>query len=412
MQAKKHLIVVGGPTASGKTSTAIALARHFDTAIISADSRQFFREMSIGTAKPSAQELAQAPHYFIDSHSVTEEYSVGTYEREVLALLRKLYQEKDVLILAGGSGLYINALCQGLDEFPDVPVEIKQFYETKWEQEGLEYLQEELRQVDSAYAKTVDLQNPHRLIRALSVCRASGRPYSSFRKKGQHDRFFTPTYIQMDWDRDQLYERINQRVELMVKAGLEDEVRSLLEYKDNAALATVGYQEWLPYFDGEIDRISVIDLIKRNSRRYAKRQLTWMRRDGFWRHFAPKNQEAILTHLDWRIHSNYELISRRQGEAEVLTYEQGNQPVAQISIEKTKRFILARVQILRDEKALEDLLDEFLCRVGKWSPLLIIPAEVELSTHKWGFVDINIQYELPKSVLDRLAPSDSLLQRK
>lgn len=410
MQAKKHLIVVGGPTASGKTSTAIALARHFDTAIISADSRQFFREMSIGTAKPSAEELALAPHYFIDSHSVTQEYSVGAYEREALVLLQDLYQEKDVLILTGGSGLYINALCQGLDEFPEVPTEIKRLYENKWAQEGLEALQEELQRVDPAYAKTVDLQNPHRLIRALSVHRASGQPYSTFRKKGQYARFFTPIYLQMDWERDQLYERINQRVDLMVAAGLEEEVKALLPYKDHAVFATVGYQEWLPYLAGEVDWASVIALIKRNSRRYAKRQLTWMRRDGFWRHFSPEDQAAILAHLDWRIHSHYELMSRRVGQTEILAYQQGDQPVAQISLEQTKRFMVARVQVVKDENALTDLLSEFRCRAGKMSPLLIIPAEVELSPQKWGFVDINHQHELPKTVLDLLAPGDSLLQ--
>jgi tRNA dimethylallyltransferase len=283
---------------------AIRLAQHFQTAILSADSRQFFREMSIGTAKPSQAELAQAPHYFIDSHSVQEEYSVGQYEREGLALLEELYQDHDPLLLTGGSGLYINALCQGMDEFPNVPEHIRHEVEAAYQQHGISYLQEALKSADPVYCETVDLQNPHRLIRALSVCYSSGQPYSSFRKAGAAARFFRPVYLQLHWPREELYDRINRRVDLMLEAGLEEEARSLYPLKHLTALQTVGYQEFFDYFDGNISREQAIELIKRNSRRYAKRQLTWFRRDGHWKRFRPEEWEEILRYLQ---------LSRKEG---------------------------------------------------------------------------------------------------
>ena len=291
------LLVLSGPTASGKTSLAIRLAQHFQTVIVSADSRQFFREMNIGTAKPTAEELAQAPHYFIDSHSITEGYSVGQYEREALELLQKLYQEHEIVILTGGSGLYINALCQGMDQFPEVPEAVRQSVEDDLEKRGIGYLQEELRTADPPYYAAVDLNNPHRLIRALSVCRSSGQPYSSFRKAGAAERFFRPIHLQLHWPRAELYDRINRRVDLMLEAGLEEEARSLYPQKHLTALQTVGYQELFDYFDGNISREKAIELIKRNSRRYAKRQLTWFRRDGHWKRFRPGEWEGILRYL-------------------------------------------------------------------------------------------------------------------
>lgn len=291
------LIVLSGPTASGKTSLAIRLAQHFQTAIVSADSRQFFREMHIGTAKPTAEELAQAPHYFIDSHSITEDYSVGQYEREALELLPTLFQTHDTVILTGGSGLYINALCQGIDHFPEVPEAVRQSVENDLEKRGISYLQEELRTADPQYYEEVDLNNPHRLIRALSVCRSSGQPYSSFRKSGAAARFFRPVYLQLHWPRPELYDRINRRVDLMLEAGLEEEARSLYPQKHLTALQTVGYQEFFDYFDGNISREEAIELIKRNSRRYAKRQLTWFRRDGHWKRFRPGEWEKMLRYV-------------------------------------------------------------------------------------------------------------------
>ncbi|NBC07826.1 MAG: tRNA (adenosine(37)-N6)-dimethylallyltransferase MiaA [Bacteroidetes bacterium] len=292
------LIVLSGPTASGKTSLSIRLAQHFQTAIVSADSRQFFREMHIGTAKPTAKELAQAPHYFIDSHSITEGYSVGQYEREALELLQKLYQEHETVILTGGSGLYINALCQGMDQFPEVPEAVRQSVEDDLEKRGIGYLQEELRTADPEYYEEVDLNNPHRLIRALSVCRSSGQPYSRFRKAGAAARFFRPIYLQLHWPRKELYDRINRRVDLMLEDGLEEEARSLYPQKHLTALQTVGYQEFFDYFDGNTSREKAIELIKRNSRRYAKRQLTWFRRDGHWKRFRPSEWGEILRYLE------------------------------------------------------------------------------------------------------------------
>lgn len=298
---QKYLIVVGGPTASGKTAMAIRLAQHFGTQILSADSRQFFREMNIGTAKASAQELQAVPHHFINSLSITQDYSVGDYERDALALLAKLYQKHQVVILAGGSSLYIKALCEGLDEFPEVPNEVRDAVESLYQQEGLEALQTELAQVDPLYFAQVDQANPQRLIRAIAVYRASGRPFSSFRTQAAEPRFFTPIYLWLDVPRDILYERINQRVDQMLLAGLEAEARDLYPKRQLNALQTVGYQEFFDYFDGTISHAEAVELIKRNSRRYAKRQGTWMRRDGFWHSFAPDQYEEMVKYIDEQI---------------------------------------------------------------------------------------------------------------
>ena len=294
MLDKNFLIVVGGPTASGKTGFAIRLAQHFQTAIVSSDSRQFYKEMTIGTAKPSAEELAQAPHYLINSISIEQYYSVGDFERDALKLLEQLFEKHQVIILAGGSGLFINALCQGLDHFPAVPSEIKIQIEQEYEEKGLKWLQEQIRVHDPAYFTEVDIQNPHRLMRALCVCRASGQP---FRKGGEASRNFTPIYLQMNWLRPQLYARINKRVDLMMTEGLLAEAKLLYPKKNLSALQTVGYQEHFSYFDGHISQGEAVALIKRNSRRYAKRQLTWARRDGFWKKFHPNDWEHCLDYL-------------------------------------------------------------------------------------------------------------------
>lgn len=298
---QKYLIVVGGPTASGKTALAIRLAQHFGTEILSADSRQFFREMSIGTAKASEQELQTVPHHFINSLSIEQDYSVGDYERDALALLAKLYQKHRVVILAGGSSLYIKALCEGLDEFPEVPAEVRDAVEALYLQKGIEALQAELAQVDPLYFEQVDRANPQRLIRAIAVHRASGQPFSSFRTQAAEPRFFTPIYIWLETPREVLYERINQRVDLMLAAGLESEARKLYPQRQLNALQTVGYQEFFDYFDGTISYVEAIELIKRNSRRYAKRQGTWMRRDGFWETFAPSQWDEIISHLEHKV---------------------------------------------------------------------------------------------------------------
>lgn len=301
MSEQKYLIVVGGATASGKTSVAIALAKHFGTEILSADSRQFFREMSIGTAKPTAQELAQAKHHFIDCISIHEEYSVGDYERDALSLLAELFQEQDVVVLAGGSGLYIRALCEGLDAFPEVPPEIRAELVERFQDEGLQSLQKKLSQLDPEYYAIVDQQNPQRLIRALEVCIASGKTYSSFRSGQKAKRTFQPIYLKLEWERETLYDRINRRVDQMIEQGLIEEVKELYPFKHLNALQTVGYQELFDYLDGKSTLFDAIELIKRNSRRYAKRQMTWLRKREHWRDFHVSELENMIQYLDQKI---------------------------------------------------------------------------------------------------------------
>lgn len=301
MSKQKFLIIVGGPTASGKTGFAIRLAQHFQTEIISLDSRQFFEEMQIGTAKPTPEELASAPHHFVGHISIKQEYSVGDFVREALERLERLYQEYDIIIATGGSGLYIKSLCEGLDEFPTVPQTIKDEVAALYASEGLSALQRELQNLDPTYYEEVDLQNPHRLMRAISVCRASGSPFSSFQTKGKAQRHFKPIYLQMHWPRREQYDRINQRVDLMIEAGQVQEARQLFPFRTLTALQTVGYKELFDYFEDKISLQEGIEKIKRNSRRYAKRQLTWMRRDGFWKHFHPTEWELALSYIDYSI---------------------------------------------------------------------------------------------------------------
>jgi len=298
MTAKKFLIVIGGPTASGKTTLSLKLATHFQTEILSADSRQFFKEMEIGTAKPSAEELAIAPHHFINSRSIFDAYSVGDFERDALAFLEKFYQDNDIAILVGGSGLYIRALCEGLDKFPPVSEEIKQQVMVDFDNKGLDFLQAELKEADPVYYKEVDLNNAHRVIRAISVCRASGQPFSSFRKKETDTRPFTPIYILTEVERQALYAKINRRVDLMVETGLIEEARNLYQHKALTSLQTVGYQEFFDCFDGKITQEEAIELVKRNSRRYAKRQMTWYRKDAHWQGFSPENVEEIVAYVE------------------------------------------------------------------------------------------------------------------
>ena len=294
----QHLIVVGGATGSGKTEAAIRIAEHFKTVVLSADSRQFYREMSIGTAKPSPEELARVPHYFIDSLSIEEDYSVGDFEKDALALLAQLYQSHEVVVVAGGSGLFINALCEGLDHFPDIPSEIKAQVETGILQGGLPWLQAQVAAADPDYMAKADVNNPARLRRALEVSWAAAQPYSSFAKGKQVQRPFMVHQVITDWPREVLYERINQRVDKMILDGLEAEARGLLPFRHRAALKTVGYEEWFSHFDGTLTHAEAIDKIKQHSRNYAKRQMTWFRKYGHWESFAPLNFSKIL---DWLI---------------------------------------------------------------------------------------------------------------
>ena len=278
-QGNKTLIVVAGPTAVGKTAAAIKLAQQFNTVVVSADSRQFFREMSIGTAKPDESELAAAKHYFINSHSISESFSVGDFEKQGLALLDELFKVHDKVILAGGSGLYIKAICEGFDDLPVADISVRERLNQQLEREGITTLQKHLQQVDPDYYTQVDLNNPQRIIRALEVFETSGKPFSSYRNATVNKRPFNIIKLALDMPREKLYERINLRVDLMVKQGLIQEVKSLLPYRELNALNTVGYSELFDYFDGKTSLNEALLLIKQNTRRFAKRQLTWFRKD-------------------------------------------------------------------------------------------------------------------------------------
>lgn len=280
---KNKLIVIIGPTASGKTDFSIALAKKLKTEILSADSRQFYKEMKIGTASPTLAELAQAPHHFVGHLSVTDNYSVGQYENDALTLLNKLFQKHEMLILSGGSGLYIDAVLQGLNKFPDVPAEVRNLVERLFKDEGLPAIQQLLREKDPAYHSRVDLQNPRRLSRALEICLSTGKPYSSFLSHEKSPRFFSHFLVGLQPERSKLYKKIDARVDKMISNGLEAEVRTLLPYKNTTALQTLGYREWFDYFEGKATRQETLNAIKQNSRRYAKRQFTWFKKyDALW----------------------------------------------------------------------------------------------------------------------------------
>ncbi|WP_184542660.1 tRNA (adenosine(37)-N6)-dimethylallyltransferase MiaA [Mucilaginibacter sp. FT3.2] len=275
----KTLIVIAGPTAIGKTAAAIEVAKHFNTVVVSADSRQFFREMSIGTAKPSADELAQVKHYFIDSHGVTEPFSVGDFEKQGLVLLDELFKTHDHVILAGGSGLYIKAICEGFDDLPTADPSIREKLNQKLEEKGIAHLQEKLKQADPVYYHEVDLGNPQRIIRALEVFESSGLPISSYRQATVNKRPFRIVKLALNMPRELLYKRINLRVDMMLQQGLLAEAESLLPYRHLNALNTVGYSEIFDYLDGNTTLDKAVEMIKQNTRRFAKRQLTWFRKD-------------------------------------------------------------------------------------------------------------------------------------
>jgi tRNA dimethylallyltransferase len=275
----KKLIIIAGPTAVGKTAVAIKLAQQLDTEIISADSRQFYREMSIGTAKPSAKELSQVRHHFINSHSITDNFTVGDFEKQTLRLLDELFKTHSQVIMAGGSGLFIQAVTQGFDELPVADSRIRANLNHLFIENGIEHLQKLLKSADPVYYEQVDLNNPQRLIRALEVFETTGKPFSSYRKATAIQRPFDTVKISLNLPREILYSQINHRVDLMIKQGLEEEVRSLLPYRHLNALNTVGYSELFDYFDGKTDLSTAVELIKQNTRRFAKRQLTWFRKD-------------------------------------------------------------------------------------------------------------------------------------
>lgn len=276
----KTLISIVGPTAIGKTSLAIELAKYYQTEIISADSRQFYREMYLGTAVPTPEELAEAKHHFIQNKSIHDSYTVGDFEREALLKLEELYKEHKVVIMVGGSGLYVDAVVKGLDEFPEVPVEIRDTLNALYLEKGIEPLQRELQAKDPHYFNQVDRENPVRLIRAIGVCRVSGLPYSSFLNCQKPSRSFQTFTIGIEAPREIVYSRINQRVDQMIQQGLIDEVKKLLPYKDLNALKTVGYTELFNFFEDRCHLDQAIDAIKMNTRRFAKRQGTWFKKNS------------------------------------------------------------------------------------------------------------------------------------
>lgn len=274
----KYLIVVVGPTAIGKTALSIEIAQRFNCEIISCDSRQFYSEMTIGTAVPSLEELAAVPHHFIQDKSILNPYTVGDFERDALLKLDELFLRNPVQVVVGGSGLFVNALLNGLDEFPEVAPEVRQELNRQLETKGLEHLQQQLQELDPAHYQKVALQNPQRVIRALEVCISSGKPYSSFLRQKQHIRNFIPIVIGLEANRDLMYQRIDLRVDQMMDNGLLTEVKSLYPQRHLNALQTVGYRELFAYFDNEISLEFAVSEIQKNTRRFAKRQLTWFKK--------------------------------------------------------------------------------------------------------------------------------------
>lgn len=296
MTNKGILVILVGPTAVGKTDLSIALAKKFGCPIISADSRQVYREMRIGTAVPSQEQLNSVQHYFIQNKSIHDRFTAGMFEIEVIALLDKLFEKHPVVLMVGGAGLYIDAVQKGIDDIPIPSEKVRHDLMKKLETEGIESLAALLNELDPDFYNQVDLRNPKRLLRALEVCLTAGKPYSQLRNNFDNKRPFKTILLGLNLDRDILYNRINMRVDLMVKEGLVDEAKALYPQRSCNALNTVGYKELFDHFDGNISLDEAIDLIKRNSRRYAKRQLTWFGKYNMpW--FSPLQEEAITEHL-------------------------------------------------------------------------------------------------------------------
>lgn len=295
---KRTLIVITGPTAVGKTACAIEIARTLDTVILSADSRQFYKELSIGTAKPSSEELALVSHYFIGNLSIHDYYNISRFETDVLSLLDTLFRDHSTVILAGGSGLYIDAVCKGIDNFPDPEPELRAYLKGILADEGIEKLRDLLRLHDPAYLLEVDQSNPNRMLRALEVCLSTGIPFSSQRLNQARKRDFNVIRIGLNLPRAELFDRINRRVDQMIENGLLEETRGLLPFRHLNALNTVGYKELFEYFDGLVSLDQAIGNIRTNTRRYAKRQLTWFRRDEDITWFEPGQTREILNWIE------------------------------------------------------------------------------------------------------------------
>jgi len=294
----KTLIIIAGPTAIGKTSLAISLAKHFKTEIISADSRQFYREMNIGTAKPSEVELKEVKHHLINSHSILDQFNAGDFEKESIELINKLFLDHDQVIMAGGSGLFINAVSHGFDQLPIASEEIRTYFNTILEEKGIKFLQDRLKKIDPVYYKEVDIFNPQRIIRALEVFESTGKTFSSLRTNIKKQRPFNIVKIGLNTDRNIVYERINLRVDQMIKDGLIEEVEGLKSFRHLNPLNTVGYSEIFNYLDGKSNKEEAIEKIKQNTRRFAKRQLTWFKKSEDIKWYKPDELEPIIQHLN------------------------------------------------------------------------------------------------------------------
>ena len=295
----KRLIVIVGPTGSGKTDLSIRIARRYGAPVLSTDSRQMYRGMAVGTAQPLPEQLQEVEHHFIASHDIKDNLSCGEYETQALARLDELFAAHDYVVAVGGSGLYVRALCEGMDDLPQADEQLRRELASRLATEGLESLAAQLKTLDPAYYDKVDRSNPARVVRALEVCMQTGLPYSQLRTGTPRPRNFGIVKVGVDMPRDMLYERIDRRVDCMLADGLEAEARALYPYRHLNALQTVGYREFFDYFDGRTTYDEAVALIKRNSRRYAKRQLTWFRRDGGIRWFGPDDTEAIISYIDF-----------------------------------------------------------------------------------------------------------------
>ena len=275
----------------------VKLAKIFNTEVVSADSRQFYRELAIGTAKPTVEEMDGVKHHFINSHSIQDYYSVGDFERDCLAVLDKIFQKKDVAILTGGSGMFIKMITDGIDEMPEADLDLRQKLAQRLENEGLEILSNELKQLDPMYYEQVDIHNTQRVLRALEVCISTGKPFSSFRKNQKVQRPFRMIKIALERPREELYTRIDKRMDIMLANGLEAEAKSVMDFREHYALKTVGYREIYEHLDGNYDREEMVRLLKRNSRRYAKRQMTWFKNQDEFQWFDAKDEAGIITFI-------------------------------------------------------------------------------------------------------------------
>ena len=294
----KTLIVLIGPTGVGKTELSLRLAEHFGTCIISADSRQLYADLKIGTAAPTPDQLARVPHYFVGTLQLTDYYSAAQYESEVLKKLNELFQEKSVVVLTGGSMMYVDAVCKGIDDIPTVDNDTRQLMLERYEQEGLERLCAELKLLDPEYYNIVDLKNPKRVIHALEICYMTGKTYTSFRTRTCKERPFNILKIGLKRDREELYDRINRRVDMMMEEGLLEEARKVYPYLNLNSLNTVGYKELFKYFDGEWELPFAIEKIKQNSRIYSRKQVTWFKRDTEIAWFHPDSTQEIMQYIE------------------------------------------------------------------------------------------------------------------